>query len=105
MITEEQLQDMYERAARGETLSAEESLELVLKVRKLAWDLKGMDELYNTLSLQSRTYREHITGIFGRLRYALRQLEKEAKFKRREVPENARFYRAYDTLAEVVGQD
>jgi hypothetical protein len=103
VITEESLQEMQERTARGETLSPEESLELVQRVRKLEWDLSGMDSLYNTLCLQTEARREDANKIHGRLRYALRQLEKEARFKRREVPENSRFYRAYDTLAEVLG--
>lgn len=103
MITEAGLQDMYKRSRRGEALSPGESLDLVMKVRKLESDLSGMDELYNTLSMQMAARREEADKTTGRLRYALRQLEKEARFMPRGVPENSRFYRAYDTLVEVLG--
>lgn len=104
MITDTALLDMRERAARGEALSAEESLALVWRVHRLESELTGMDSLYNTLSMQAQARQEEIRAVFGRLRYTMRQLEKEANGKNRLRPEHSRFFRIYDTIADVLGQ-
>jgi hypothetical protein len=103
-MTEEQLQEMLSRCLRGEPLRPEESLKLALRVRKLEYDLSGMDEMYNTLCMQTQTRREEQRALARRLGYVLNLLGREARFKSRQRPEDTRFFRGYDTLEEIVGQ-
>lgn len=100
----EDLSELEARIRGGESATAEETLDLIQRVRKLEWDLDGMDRLYNTLSDQARALRSHVSGLRNRLGYVRLQLQKEAKFLHRWKPENNRFYRAYDTLSEIIDQ-